>query len=64
MKQDLREYGFTQDYNELRCRKCNSIIHKHGIAVLWKDNPALTVTVKYGWCRWYTHEVSVVKLMK
>lgn len=57
-KQDLRDWGFTQEYNELRCRKCNSIIHKHGIAVL------LGTTVKYGWCRWYTHGVSVVKLMK
>jgi hypothetical protein len=58
MKQDLREYGFDHDYNELRCRICGGIIHKYGITTL------LGVTVKYGWCRWYTHQVSVVKLMK
>jgi hypothetical protein len=59
MKQDLREWGFPQDnYTELRCRICNSIIHKHGITIL------LGTTVKYGYCRWYTHGVSLVKLMK
>lgn len=58
MKQDLREYGFTGDYNELRCRLCGLRIPKYGIITL------LGTYVKYGCCRWYTHGYSVVKLMK
>ena len=64
MKQDLREYGFIEDYNTLRCRKCGSVIHKYGITILWLGNKDKEVTVKFGWCRWYTHGISVCKLMK
>jgi hypothetical protein len=58
LKESLIEFGFVDEYSILRCRLCNGRINKYGIAVL------LGTSVKYGWCRWYTHGVSVCKLMK
>lgn len=58
MKQDLREYGFKDDFQELHCRVCGGRINKFGYAIL------LGTHVRYGWCRKYTHGVSVAKLMK
>lgn len=64
METTLEKFGFNADYNTLRCRVCKGAIHKYGIVVLWKDNHELTTTVKYGWCRWWTHGISVCRLMK
>lgn len=59
MKQDLREYGFEEPkFFELMCRLCGQKIPKYGITIL------LNTHVKYGWCRRYTHGVTVAKVMK
>ena len=59
MKEDLREYGIVaDDFNVLRCRLCDARIPKVGVTYL------LNTQVKYGWCRRWTHGVSVCKAMK
>jgi len=56
---NLYDFNFPQDdFQELRCRKCNSRIHKFGYTIL------LGTSVRYGWCRWYTHGISVQRTMK
>lgn len=58
-KQDLREYNFPDsDFTELHCRICGDRINKFGYARL------LGTDVRYGWCRKYTHGVSVAKVIK
>lgn len=59
----LDKYGFTDDYTILKCRKCDARIPKVGLHVFFKNNPELKTTVVYGWCRKYTHGVSVRKAM-
>lgn len=60
----LLNYGFENTYQTLRCRLCGSPVYKYGIDVLFKNNPALRTTVKFGWCRKYTHGVSVIKAIR
>lgn len=60
----LIDFGFENEINILRCRLCDARIPKVGIAVLWKNNPELTTTLSYGWCRRYTHGITVVRTMK
>lgn len=60
----LLNYGFINEYVTLRCRLCGLPVYKYGIDVLWKNNPELKITVKFGWCRKYTHGVSVSKAIK
>lgn len=55
---ELEKFGFEKDFNELYCRRCGGRIPKVGYCWL------LGTYVKYGWCRWYTHGVSVCKALK
>lgn len=61
---NLLNYGFTNEYIALRCRLCNAPVWKYGIDILFKNNPELKTTVKFGYCRKYTHGVSVVKAVR
>lgn len=54
----LDEFGFTSDFEPLKCRVCGQRINKYGYSRL------LNTTVRYGWCRWYTHGITVMKAMK
>lgn len=60
----LQQFGFIDDYNTLNCRVCGGRINKYGITTLWDNNTELRTTLKYGWCRWWTHGLSVCRLMK
>lgn len=60
----LEKWGFSSEINILRCRLCDMRINKKGSCVLYKNNPKLRVTVFYGWCRKYTHGISISRVMK